>query len=199
MLKAKRSIDGHWVETQHCFAAKIISKREVRFSKGNDDIVRQACLAAEQDFPFYAALSIRERAEFLRAVADDIVGKLPTPRQYCCDEKGLPEPRSEGETGRTGGQLRLFADHIEAGRHLDTYHDVVLPDRSPLPRSDLKLVQRPVDPIAVFGASNFPPALSVAGGDTASALAAGFTVVVKGHTAHPAAVSEARALADKLA
>ena len=199
MFKAKRPVDGHWVETQHCFAAEIISKCEIRFSKGNDDIVRQACLAAERDFSAYTALSIRERAEFLHAIADDIVGKLPTPRQYCCDETGLPGPRSEGETGRTGGQLRLFADHIEAGRHLDTYHDAVLPDRSPLPRSDLKLIQRPVEPIAVFGASNFPLALSVAGGDTASALAAGFTVDVKGHTAHPAAVSEACALADKLA
>jgi NADP-dependent aldehyde dehydrogenase len=91
----------------------------------------------------------------------------------------------QGERGRTTGQLRLFADHIEAGAYLDRRHDEALPDRQPLPRPDLKMVQRPIGPVAVFGASNFPLAFSTAGGDTASALAAGCPVVVKGHPAHP--------------
>jgi NADP-dependent aldehyde dehydrogenase len=90
------------------------------------------------------------------------------------------------ERGRTTGQLRLFADHIEAGAHLDLRHDPALPDRQPLPRPDLRVMQKPVGPVAVFGASNFPLAFSVAGGDTASAFAAGCPVVVKGHEAHPA-------------
>ena len=90
-----------------------------------------------------------------------------------------------GERGRTTGQLKLFADHIEKGDFLDRRHDVPLPDRQPLPRPDIKLIQQPIGPVAVFGASNFPLAFSTAGGDTASALAAGCPVVVKGHSAHP--------------
>src|SRR5690606_24189487 len=87
--------------------------------------------------------------------------------------------------GRTTGQLRLFASHILEGDYLDRRHDEALPDRKPPPRPDLKLVQRPIGPVAVFGASNFPMAFSTAAGDTASALAAGCPVVVKGHSAHP--------------
>ncbi|MGB3247267.1 MAG: aldehyde dehydrogenase (NADP(+)), partial [Sulfitobacter sp.] len=96
-----------------------------------------------------------------------------------------PEARLQGERGRTTGQLRLFADHITKGDYLDRRHDAALPDRQPIPRPDLKMVQRPIGPVAVFGASNFPLAFSTAGGDTASALAAGCPVVVKGHPAHP--------------
>ncbi|WP_416799608.1 aldehyde dehydrogenase family protein, partial [Ciceribacter azotifigens] len=77
------------------------------------------------------------------------------------------------------------ASHIERGDYLDRRHDEALPDRQPLPRPDLRMIQRPIGPVAVFGASNFPLAFSVAGGDTASALAAGCPVVVKGHSAHP--------------
>jgi alpha-ketoglutaric semialdehyde dehydrogenase len=102
-----------------------------------------------------------------------------------CQETGLPEARLNGERGRTTGQLRQFADHILLGDYLDRRHDEALPDRQPLPRPDIQMVQRPLGPIAVFGASNFPLAFSTAGGDTASALAAGCPVVVKGHPAHP--------------
>jgi NADP-dependent aldehyde dehydrogenase len=90
-----------------------------------------------------------------------------------------------GERGRTTGQLRLFAAHIRQGDYLDLRHDAALPGRKPLPRPDIRLEQRPIGPVAVFGASNFPLAFSTAGGDTASALAAGCPVVVKGHSAHP--------------
>ncbi|WP_286789661.1 aldehyde dehydrogenase (NADP(+)), partial [Thioclava sp. UBA3469] len=81
--------------------------------------------------------------------------------------------------------LRLFASHIRNGDYLDRRHDEALPDRQPLPRPDLRMMQRPIGPVAVFGASNFPLAFSTAGGDTAAALAAGCPVVVKGHSAHP--------------
>ena len=97
----------------------------------------------------------------------------------------LPEARLQGERGRTTGQLRLFATHIRDGAYLDRRHDTALPDRQPLPRPDLRMMQRPIGPVAVFGASNFPLAFSTAGGDTAAALAAGCPVVVKGHGAHP--------------
>ncbi|PJE30230.1 aldehyde dehydrogenase (NADP(+)), partial [Pseudooceanicola lipolyticus] len=102
-----------------------------------------------------------------------------------CSETGLPAARLEGERGRTVGQLRLFASHIRDGAYRDLRHDPALPERQPLPRPDLKMVQRPIGPVAVFGASNFPLAFSTAGGDTAAALAAGCPVVVKGHSAHP--------------
>ena len=88
----------------------------------------------------------------------------------------MPEARLEGERGRTTGQLRLFAAHIRAGNYLDRRHDPALPARVPLPRLDLRMLQLPVGPVAVFGASNFPLAFSVSGGDTASALAAGCPV-----------------------
>jgi len=97
----------------------------------------------------------------------------------------LPQARLEGERGRTVGQLRMFAEHIVKGDYLDRRHIGALPDREPIPRPDLYLVMRPMGPVAVFGASNFPLAFSTAGGDTASALAAGCPVIVKGHPAHP--------------
>ena len=100
-------------------------------------------------------------------------------------ESGLPRPRLEGERGRTTGQLRMFAAEVRAGTWLDVTIDPALPDRTPLPRSDLRRMNLAIGPVAVFGASNFPLAFSVAGGDTASAFAAGCPVVVKGHPAHP--------------
>ena len=100
-------------------------------------------------------------------------------------ETGLPEARLEGERGRTCGQLRLFASVVRAGEWLDLRYDPAQPERKPMPRADLRQRHIPLGPVAVFGASNFPLAFSVAGGDTASALAAGCPVVVKGHSAHP--------------
>ena len=91
----------------------------------------------------------------------------------------------EGERARTVGQLELFAEVVRRGEWLDLRIDPALPERVPLPRPDLRLRNIPLGPVAVFGASNFPLAFSVAGGDTASALAAGCPVVVKGHPAHP--------------
>src|SRR3978361_40497 len=100
-------------------------------------------------------------------------------------ETGLPRGRLEGERGRTVGQLRLFATVVRDGNYLDLRVDPALPERKPLPRVDLRLRNIPLGPVVVFGASNFPLAFSVAGGDTASALAAGCPVVVKAHPAHP--------------
>ncbi|WP_108887812.1 aldehyde dehydrogenase (NADP(+)), partial [Pseudoprimorskyibacter insulae] len=147
--------------------------------------VNRACEAAEEAFWSYGYSTRAERAAFLNAIADEIEARGDAITQIGTQETGLPEARLQGERGRTTGQLRLFASHILAGDYLDRRHDAALPDRAPLPRPDLKMVQRPIGPVAVFGASNFPLAFSTAGGDTAAALAAGCPVVVKGHSAHP--------------
>ncbi|MCI5084279.1 MAG: aldehyde dehydrogenase (NADP(+)), partial [Rhodovulum sp.] len=141
--------------------------------------------AAEEAFWTYGYSTRAERAAFLNAIADEIEERGDQITDIGTRETGLPEARLQGERGRTTGQLRLFASHILDGAYLDQRHDAALPDRAPLPRPDLKMVQRPIGPVAVFGASNFPLAFSTAGGDTASALAAGCPVVVKGHPAHP--------------
>ncbi len=147
--------------------------------------VDAACAAAEAAFAPYAALPRVARAAFLDRIADEIDARGAAITAVGTAETGLPAARLEGERGRTVGQLRLFAGHIRAGIYLDRRTDAALPNRSPLPRPEIRMIQRPVGPVAVFGASNFPLAFSTAGGDTASALAAGCPVVVKGHPAHP--------------
>lgn len=147
--------------------------------------VTRACQLAEEAFATYSETSLDARAAFLEAIAGEIeaIGDELIARAMA--ETGLPRARLEGERGRTCGQLRLFADVVRAGEWLDVRIDPALPDRQPLPRVDLRQRHVALGPVAVFGASNFPLAFSVAGGDTASALAAGCPVVVKAHSAHP--------------
>ncbi|WP_373183414.1 aldehyde dehydrogenase (NADP(+)) [Halomonas campaniensis] len=147
--------------------------------------VARACQLAEEAFASYRETSLDVRAAFLEAIADEIeaIGDELITRAMA--ETGLPRARLEGERGRTCGQLRLFAGVVRAGEWLDVRIDPALPDRQPLPRVDLRQRHVALGPVAVFGASNFPLAFSVAGGDTASALAAGCPVVVKAHSAHP--------------
>ncbi|MDP5305768.1 aldehyde dehydrogenase (NADP(+)) [Paracoccus spongiarum] len=185
MTKGRHLIAGDWVAEGEIFDNATVDGVADRFHAGSPDLVDRAVVAAEAAFVPYAALSRARRARFLRRIADEIEARGARITQIATRETGLPAARLEGERGRTTGQLRLFADHIEAGEYLDRRHDPALPHRAPLPRPDLRLMQRPVGPVAVFGASNFPLAFSVAGGDTASALAAGCPVVVKGHEAHP--------------
>lgn len=147
--------------------------------------VATVVLAAHTAYPAYAATSPADRAAFLRAAADEIdsLGSVLVERAVA--ESGLPTARLTGELGRTTGQLRMFATVAEQGAHRGVRVDPALPERQPLPRPDLRVTRVPLGPVAVFGASNFPLAFSAAGGDTASALAAGCPVVVKGHPAHP--------------
>ena len=161
------------------------AKLEPGYAAPSTDEVERAIALADEAFPVYSALSGRERAAFLRAiaaeieaVADDIAERGPL-------ETGLPEPRMRGETARTTGQLRMFADLLEEGSWVDARIERAQPDRQPLPKPDVRSMLRPLGPVAVFCASNFPLAFSVAGGDTASALAAGCPVVVKAHSSHP--------------
>ncbi len=185
MLTGKHLIAGEWIAGATTFASTPAHGPSHDFAVGTPALVDQACAAAEAAFPALAATSRETRARFLDAIADEIEARGDAITEIGTQETGLPAARLQGERGRTTGQLRLFASHIRAGDYLDRRHDAALPDRQPLPRPDLRMVQRPIGPVAVFGASNFPLAFSVAGGDTASALAAGCPVVVKGHSAHP--------------
>ena len=144
-----------------------------------------ACAAAAAAFQPYRALPYETRATFLETIAEHIEALGDDLIVRVMAESGLPRGRLEGERGRTTGQLRLFASVLRDGGFLETRIDPALPDRKPAPRPDLRLRNIPLGPVAVFGASNFPLAFSVAGGDTASALAAGCPVVVKAHPAHP--------------
>ena len=181
----KHLIAGTWVGSDDTFSSTPVAGTPIAVSKGTPAQVDAAAQAAEAAFPAYAATTREERAAFLEAIADEIEARGDTITEIGTAETGLPAGRLEGERGRTTGQLRLFAAHIRDGAYLDIRNDAALPDRAPLPRPDLRMMQRPTGPVAVFGASNFPLAFSTAGGDTASALAAGCPVVVKGHEAHP--------------
>ncbi len=124
------------------------------------------------------AAFLRGAAARLRAAGDDVV-------EIAGRESGLPEGRLRGELERTAGQLEAFADVLDAGDYVEAIIDTADPDATPVPRPDVRRMLVPIGPVAVFGASNFPLAFSTAGGDTASALAAGCPVVVKGHPSHP--------------
>ncbi|MDF0601975.1 aldehyde dehydrogenase (NADP(+)) [Psychromarinibacter sp. C21-152] len=184
-LTGKHLIAGDWVMGDNTFKSDPVDGKGKEYSVGSPAHVEAACSAAEEAFWEYGYASREKRAEFLNKIADEIEARGDEITEIGTHETGLPEARLQGERGRTTGQLRLFADHILKGDYLDRRHDEALPDRQPAPRPDLKMVQRPIGPVAVFGASNFPLAFSTAGGDTASALAAGCPVVVKGHSAHP--------------
>ncbi|AMP00973.1 aldehyde dehydrogenase family protein [Collimonas arenae] len=144
-----------------------------------------ACDLARIAFDPYRATSQEERARFLETIAQNILDLGDQLIERAMSESGLPKARLEGERGRTVGQLKLFAEVLREGSWQEARIDPALPERQPLPRVDLRLRMIALGPVAVFGASNFPLAFSVAGGDTAAALAAGCPVVVKAHPAHP--------------
>lgn len=158
---------------------------EPTYMGGTRAEVERACELAETAFATYRETSLEARAVFLDTVAHEIEGIGDDLIERAMAETGLPRARLEGERGRTCGQLRLFANVVRAGEWLDVRIDPAMPDRQPMPRADLRQRHIGLGPVAVFGASNFPLAFSVAGGDTASALAAGCPVIVKGHSAHP--------------
>lgn len=149
------------------------------------DQLGDAVGAADEAFATLRATKPDERAELLKTIAEEIESDGDAIVARAMLESGMPEARLTGELARTTGQLRLFADVAAQGDHLGVRIDPALPDRTPSPRPDLRQRMVPLGPVAVFGASNFPLAFSTAGGDTASALAAGCPVVVKGHPAHP--------------
>ncbi|HDS1818690.1 TPA: aldehyde dehydrogenase (NADP(+)) [Pseudomonas putida] len=158
---------------------------EPAYLGGTSEHVAQACALAWAAFDEYRETSLEQRAHFLETIAEQIEALGDALIDRAVAETGLPKARIQGERGRTCTQLRTFARVVRAGEWLDVRVDNALPERQPQPRPDLRQRQVALGPVAVFGASNFPLAFSVAGGDTASALAAGCPVVVKAHGAHP--------------
>ncbi|MCB0643925.1 MAG: aldehyde dehydrogenase (NADP(+)) [Phaeodactylibacter sp.] len=147
--------------------------------------VDQAVQLAESAFIAYKSKSLEERAAFLEAIGSEILALGDTLIQRCMRETALPEGRLLGERGRTVNQLNLFAELVRDGRWQGIRIDRAEPNRQPVPKPDIRQMKVPLGPVGIFGASNFPLAFSVAGGDTTSALAAGCPVVVKGHPLHP--------------
>ena len=158
---------------------------EPMFLSATPDEVEKALSLASAAFPIYSNLSGAKRAEFLRSIAVEIEGVIEDIVARGQLETALPEARLRGETGRTTGQIRLFANLIEEGSWVDARIDRADPDRKPLPKPDIRSMLRPLGPVAVFSAGNFPLAYSTAGGDTASALAAGCPVIAIAHEGHP--------------
>ncbi len=161
------------------------TKIEPAFHGGSQADVERACALAAAAFDMFRDTTLEQRAVFLETVADEIMALGDELVARAIAESGLPRGRIEGERGRTVGQLRLFAQVVREGGWLDARIDPALPNRAPLPRADLRQRHIAIGPVVVFGASNFPLAFSVAGGDTASAFAAGCPVIVKAHSAHP--------------
>jgi alpha-ketoglutaric semialdehyde dehydrogenase len=172
-------------KTFHATAPATGAPMDPPFWSATLDDLALAVDAAEQAFPLYAKASGATRAHLLRTIAKGLEDASASIVERAHLETGLPLPRLQGEVVRTSNQLRLFADVVAEGAWVDARIDTALPDRTPLPRPDLRSMLFPLGPVAVFGASNFPIAFSVAGGDTASALAAGNPVIIKAHPAHP--------------
>lgn len=154
------------------------------FIEATSTEVDAAVEKAATAFSIYKAISYEKRAQFLDTIADEIMNLGDVLLERASGESGLPIGRFQGERGRTCNQLKLFAGVLRDGSWLEVNIDTAIPDRAPIPKVDLRKMQIPIGPVAVFGASNFPLAFSTAGGDTASALAAGNPVIVKGHEAH---------------
>lgn len=155
------------------------------FYEATSSEINKAIQLAEDAFVVYRKKSGKEKAAFLEQIGEEIMGLGDALIIRCMEETGLPEGRLQGERGRTVNQLKLFAALLREGSWIGARIDTALPDREPLPKPDIRQMKIALGPVGIFGASNFPLAFSVAGGDTASALAAGCSVVVKAHPAHP--------------
>ncbi|GIU05067.1 2,5-dioxovalerate dehydrogenase [Shewanella sp. c952] len=190
-INGQHFINGEWTNEALQFNSMnpvLNEKTQWQFASANTKNIEAAVSAAKQAFLSYRRTTDEQRADFLDAIAEEIQTDIAAITETAHIETGLPMPRLQGETGRTCGQLKLFANTLRAPIN-NVLVDLANPERQPLPKPDTRLGTLPIGPVAVFGASNFPLAFSTAGGDTASALAAGCTVVVKGHPAH-AATSE---------
>ncbi|MBK1881021.1 aldehyde dehydrogenase (NADP(+)) [Luteolibacter pohnpeiensis] len=157
---------------------------EPTFRSATPDEVEKAMALAKSAFPIYSKLPGSVRAKFLRTIAEKIGARVELLAKRAPLETALPEARIRGEAARTMGQFQLFADLIEEGSWVDARIERAIPDRQPLAKPDLRSMQVPLGPVAVFCASNFPLAYSVAGVDTSSALAAGCPVVAIVHESH---------------
>ena len=147
------------------------------FYEATSDEINEAVEIAAAAFKSFRHTSGQQKAKFLNAIADEILALDDELISVYCSESGLPEGRAKGERGRTVFQLRSFAELVADGSWVDATIDTAVPDRQPLPKPDIRRMNIPLGPVVVFGASNFPLAYSTAGGDTASAFAAGCPVL----------------------
>jgi len=177
-LSAKGSI------IRKTFNPKLNIENEHNFHEATLEEVDEAVALAHNAFKEYRNISGTKRAEFLNTIADEIMALGNDLIQVYMSETGLPEGRANGERGRTVFQLRSFADLVANDDWRDNSIDEAIPDRAPIPKSDIRKTYIPLGPVVVFAASNFPLAYSTAGGDTASALASGSPVIVKSHSMH---------------
>ncbi len=183
MLLGRRAVRGAGAEFYAVNPAS--GKRlEPGFAGGGEPEVEAACRLAEGALDVYRETPLEARAVFLETIAEELLALSDELIDRAMAESALPRARMEGERGRTIFQLQLYAKVVREGRWLDATLDSALPERKPLPRVDLRRRNIALGPVAVFGASNFPLAYSVAGGDTASALAAGCPVIAKSHPSH---------------
>jgi alpha-ketoglutaric semialdehyde dehydrogenase len=188
-ITGQSSIAGQWVtprgQTFQSFNP-YTQTHMYQFSSCGDDDIEQATLAAGDAFQVYRNLDGKTIGSFLNTIADEIEALGDQLLEVADSETALGLVRLTGERGRTCGQLRSFAELVIKGEWVQASIDTALPERAPVPKPDLRRMMKGIGPVAVFGASNFPFAFSTLGGDTASALAAGSPVIVKGHPAHPA-------------
>ncbi len=174
------------VEKFEAFNPATGKKSDYYFRTATSAEVNTAVEKAAKAFQVYRKKPGVEKAIFLETIGEEIIALGDELIAICCQESALPKGRIEGERGRTVNQLKLFATLLREGSWLDARIETADPFRTPLPKPDIRYMEIGLGPVVVFGASNFPLAFSVAGGDTASALAAGCTVIVKAHPAHPA-------------
>lgn len=172
-------------KTFKAFAPQLNEYLAEDFSYASDDALNNALSLAEKAFDIFRLMPAEKRAVFLSAIAEEITNAGDTLIKRCSQETGLPEARITGERARTCGQLNLFASLLRDGWYVDARIDKAQPERSPVPKPDIRRMLTALGPVAVFGSSNFPLAFSTAGGDTASAFAAGCPVIVKAHSSHP--------------
>ncbi len=171
-------------KTYKTFNSQLNIENEHVFTEATANEINIAASLAASAFKTYSKKSGKDKAVFLRAIADEIEALGEALITTYTSESGLPAGRAMGERGRTIGQLGAFASHIENGSWVEARIDTAQPDRQPLPKVDLRKMNVALGPVVVFGASNFPLAFSTAGGDTAAALAAGCPVIVKSHPMH---------------
>lgn len=190
-LTGKQLINGAWVTpVPESGSFQAVNPADntllpTKFTNAGDKEIEAATEQATLSFVDYSAMPDQKRADFLETIALELEERKVEIIQQCMLETGLPEARLQGELGRTCGQLRMFASLLKRGDWKRPVIDTAEPERKPVPKPDIRLAQLPLGPVVVFAASNFPLAFSTAGGDTASALAAGCPVIVKPHSGHP--------------
>ena len=177
-------LSANGTKTYKTFNPKLNTENAIVFTEATAQEIDDAVDLAASVFKEYRTVSGINKAEFLNAIAEEILALDDVLIKTYCSETGLPEGRAKGERGRTIGQLRSFANLVAEGSWVEATIDTAQPNREPMPRSDIRKMLIPLGPVVVFGASNFPLAYSTAGGDTAAALASGCPVIVKSHPMH---------------